>query len=94
MKKRPEFDVKKAIYPNGNPVYLAGLQDPFTVKVAKFFYDIGFTANLMTFMTFIIAMSSIAVLLLVRSYTGLIIAAILPTISLFFIATKKRASAC
>ena len=77
MKKRLEFDVKKAIYPNGNPVYLAGLQDPFTVKVAKFFYDIGFTANLMTFMTFIIAMSSIAVLLLVRSYTGLIIAAIL-----------------
>ena len=77
MKKRPEFDVKKAIYPDGNPVYLAGLQDRFTVKVAKFFYDIGFTANLMTLMTFVVAMSSILVLLFVRSYTGIIIAAIL-----------------
>ena len=77
MKKRPEFDVKKAIYPDGNPVYLAGLQDRFTVKVAKFFYDIGFTANLMTLMTFVVAMSSILVLLFVRSYTGFVIAAIL-----------------
>ena len=77
MKKRPGFDVKKAIYPDGNPVYLAGLQDKFTVKVAKFFYDIGFTANLMTLTTFIIAISSILVLLFVRSYTGLVIAAIL-----------------
>src|SRR3990167_1884037 len=77
MKKRPEFDVKKAIYPDGNPVYLAGLQDRFTVKIAKFFYDIGFTANLMTLVTFIIAISSILVLLFIRNYTGLVIAAIL-----------------
>lgn len=77
MKKRPEFDAKKAVYPDGNPVYLAGLQDPLTVKLAKFFYDIGFTANLMTLTTFIIAMSSLLVLIFVRSYTGLIIAAIL-----------------
>src|SRR3989344_3564650 len=77
MKKRPKFDVKKAIYPDGNPVYLAGLQDKFTVKVAKFFYELGFTANLMTLTTFILAMSSILVLLLVRSYVGIVIAAIL-----------------
>jgi len=76
---RPEFDEKKALYTK-NPVYLFGLMDPITVKVAKFMYNLGFSANLVTLITFTLAISSLAVLFFMRNYTGFIIAAILITL--------------
>lgn len=79
MKKRPEFDSKKALYAK-NPVYLFGLMDPFTVKIAKFMYNLGFSANFMTVITFILGMSAIAIMLIFKNYTSLVIAAVLITL--------------
>lgn len=79
MKKKPKFDEKKALY-GENPVYISKLLDPYTVKIAKFMYKIGFSANSTTLLTFVLGLSGIAVMLLFRSYAGLIIAAILITL--------------
>ncbi len=75
-KERPKFDMEKAVYAK-NPVYVYRLLDPYTVKVARFVYNLGFTADLVTLVNFILGMSAVALILFLRNYTGLVIAAIL-----------------
>jgi len=79
MKERKQFDVRKAVVPNHTMV-ISKILDPYTAHVAKFFYNIGISANLMTIITFILGMSGIAVMVLIPNYTGLIIAAVLITL--------------
>ncbi|MEK6826904.1 MAG: CDP-alcohol phosphatidyltransferase family protein [Nanoarchaeota archaeon] len=77
MKKRAKFDIKKCCYKE-NTVYLAKIADPYTAKIAQFVYNtFGISANMMTLITFLIGIASLSVLFFVRSYTGLILAAIL-----------------
>lgn len=77
MEKRAKFDIKKCCYKE-NTVYLAKIFDPYTAKIARFVYNtFGISANMMTLITFLIGITSLAVLFFVRSYTGLVIAAIL-----------------
>ncbi len=79
MKKRPKFDSKKAVYAK-NPVYIYGLLDPYTVKIAKFAYSLGLSANIVTLVNFILGMSAIVLMLIMKSYTSFIIAAALITL--------------
>jgi len=74
-KKRKEFDITKTTYEH--TMFLPKLLDPITSRLAKFFYNLGISANMMTAITFTISILTIIVLVLVRSYTGLIITAIL-----------------
>jgi phosphatidylglycerophosphate synthase len=77
MEKKAKFDIKRCCYQN-NTVYLAKIADPYTAKIARFVYNtFGISANDMTLITFFISIISLIVLFFVRSYTGLIIAAIL-----------------
>lgn len=76
MKKRPKFDSKKAVYAK-NPVYVYSLLDPYTVKIAKFVYNLGFSANIVTLINFILGMSAIIIILVMKNYTSFIIGAIL-----------------
>lgn len=80
MNKRPNFDVNKCVYRGGNPVFISGLLDPFTAKIARFVYNLGFSANAVTIISFVMGMSAIALMLFMNNYTGLVIAAILITI--------------
>lgn len=75
-KEKPKFDSEKAIYAK-NPVWIYGLLDKYTVKVAKFVYNLGFSADLVTLLNFILGMSAILFILFMRNYTGLVIAAVL-----------------
>ena len=79
MKKRPKFDMKKSLYAE-NSVYISKLLDPYTAHVAKWMYNLGFSANGTTLLTFFLGMAGIASLLIWRTYTGLIAAAILITL--------------
>lgn len=75
-KERPEFDITKCCYQK-NTVNLARLCDPYTAKIARFVYNtFGISANVMTVITFIISITSLVVLFFVRTYDGLVIAAI------------------
>lgn len=76
MQKRRKFDIKNAPVPNHTMV-ISKMLDPYTAKLARFFYNLGFTGNMVTALDFILGMSGVAVMLIMRSYTGLIIAAIL-----------------
>ncbi|MCK9596964.1 CDP-alcohol phosphatidyltransferase family protein [Candidatus Pacearchaeota archaeon] len=76
MKKRPKFNSEKALYAK-NPVYVYRVLDPYTVKIAKIAYDIGFSADIVTLLNFILGMSAIAIMLFFRSYNSFVIAAIL-----------------
>jgi phosphatidylglycerophosphate synthase len=78
MKKRAKFDLKKSLY-GRNPVFISRLLDPYTAKIARFMYNLGFTANRVTLISFILGLSSIAALFIWKNYTGLIIAAVLLT---------------
>lgn len=79
MKERPKFDEKKALYAY-NHVYIARLLDPLTVKIAKVMYNLGFTPNLTTLITFFLGMFAIFIMLFFQNYMGLVIAAILITL--------------
>lgn len=81
MQKRPKFDLKKCVYKNGNPVYLYGLIDPYTAKMAKFLYEkLHLTANKTTILAFTLGFLGIAVMYFYQTYLGLIITAILITL--------------
>ncbi len=79
MKKKVEFNIKKSIKTTKD-IFISRMLDPYTAKIAKFLYNLGFSANLTTFITFLLGMLGIVVLLLMPNYTGLIIAAILITL--------------
>ncbi len=79
MKKRSKFDIEKAVYAK-NPVYFYGLLDPYTVKIARFMYNLGFSANVITMLNFIMGMGAIVIILIMRNYMGLVISAILITL--------------
>ncbi|MBI4116581.1 CDP-alcohol phosphatidyltransferase family protein [Candidatus Pacearchaeota archaeon] len=76
MKKRAEFDSKKALYAK-NPVYLYGLLDKYTVHVARWVYNFGLSANAVTLITFFIGILSIAAMFIFPGYKGIVIAAVL-----------------
>lgn len=76
QKNRPEFEIEKCLYKE-NPVFAYRFLDPYTAHIAKFVYHIGFSANAVTFITFIIGLLSIAAIFIIPGYNGLIIAAIL-----------------
>lgn len=73
--KKKEFDISKTI--SKHTMFFPGLFDPPTAKLAKFFYNLGISANMMTAITFAISILTIIVLVSIRNYTGLVIAAIL-----------------
>lgn len=79
MKERSGFNLKKANY-SENPVFISKLLDPYTVKIAKFMYNLGFSANLITFLNFIIGITAIVIILTIKSYVAMIVAAILITL--------------
>lgn len=80
MKNRPKFDITKTNYPD-NPCWLfKKVIDPFTPPLARFVYNLGFSANAVSVISFIIGMSGIAAMLILNNYLGLVIAAILITI--------------
>ncbi|MAH49322.1 hypothetical protein CMI37_26080 [Candidatus Pacearchaeota archaeon] len=79
MKTKPKFDLKKSISPN-NSVYLSKLLDPYTAHIAKFVYNIGLSADLVTLLNFILGMSAVAIIVFVGTYPALVIAAILITL--------------
>jgi phosphatidylglycerophosphate synthase len=84
MKKRPEFKIERCVYPNGNPVYLYGLIDPYTAKMAEFMYNkLHLTANKTTILAFITGFAALAVMYYYQSFIGILIAAILITIRNF-----------
>ncbi|MEK6914097.1 MAG: CDP-alcohol phosphatidyltransferase family protein [Nanoarchaeota archaeon] len=84
MKKRPKFEIERCVYKDGNPVYLYGLIDPYTAKMAKFLYEkLHLTANKTTILAFTLGFSGIAVMYFYQTYLGLIIAAILITLRNF-----------
>ncbi len=74
--KKKSFDLKKSFY-SKNPVYVYGILDPYTAHVAKFVYNMGFSANSITIITFFIGIMGIASLFIFSGYNGLVIAAIL-----------------
>jgi phosphatidylglycerophosphate synthase len=76
MKNHPVFDEKKALY-SKNPVWIYSKIDPYTVKIAKFVYNLGLSANNVTAINLIIGLSAIAILFLVPNYTGLMLSALL-----------------
>lgn len=76
MKKMKKFDVKKSLYPE-NSNYIAKLLDPYTARIAEFFYNLRFSANITTLITFILGMSSIVAIFIWDNYLGLIYSAIL-----------------
>lgn len=78
-RKREKFDLKRSLY-GYNTSFISRHLDPYTAKIAQFFYNIGCSANLITITTFILGMASIAVMFVWRNYFGLILAAILLTI--------------
>lgn len=78
-KERKNFDSTKALY-GRNTVFISRQLDPYTVKIAKFMYHLGFTATSVTLISFILGMASIASLFIWKNYTGLIISAILLTL--------------
>lgn len=81
MKKRPKFVLERCIYPNGNPVWLYGLIDPYTAKMAKVLYEkFRLTANKTTILAFILGVISILIMYFYRSFAGLLIAAVLITL--------------
>lgn len=79
MKKKPKFDIEKSINPN-NSVYLSKIMDPYTAKIAKFAYNMGLTADLVTLLNFLFGMTAIFFILYFENYIGFVIAAILITI--------------
>ena len=79
MKKKSKFDSKKALY-GENPVYLYGLLDPYTVHIAKWIHDLGFTPNQVTFFNLIIGMGAVALIFFVPTYLSFVIVAILITL--------------
>ncbi|MEK6898219.1 MAG: CDP-alcohol phosphatidyltransferase family protein [Nanoarchaeota archaeon] len=79
MKKVKNFDEKKALY-GENPVYISKLIDPYTVKIAKFVHNLGFTPNQVTFFNLVLGMTGIGIMFFMGNYLGLVIAAILITI--------------
>lgn len=84
MKRRPKFELERCVYKDGNPVYLYGLIDPYTAKMAKFLYEkLHLTANKTTILAFTLGFSGIAVMYFYQTYLGLIIAAILITLRNF-----------
>ena len=74
-----KFNLKKSINKD-NSVYISKLLDPYTAKIAQFMYNLGFSANMTTLITFVLGISGIAFMVFMRNYTGLIIAAILITL--------------
>ena len=84
MKKRPKFELENCVYKNGNPVYLYGLIDPYTAKMAKFLYEkLHLTANKTTICAFTLGFLGITTMYFYQTYLGLIIAAILITLRNF-----------
>ena len=79
MKDKKKFDEKKALY-GENPVYLSHLLDPYTVKIAKWVYNIGLTPNQVTLINFFLGMLAIVLMFFYPTYTIFVIAAILITI--------------
>jgi len=79
MKKRSAFDEKKALY-GENPVYISKLLDPYTVKIAKVMYNLGFTPNIITLLNLFLGLIGIAMMFLIKNFYGLLIAAILITL--------------
>jgi len=79
MKKRSKFNIKKSILPN-HTIVISKILEPYTAKIAQFLYNLGFSANLTTLITFVFGIAGIASMFIWRSYTGLIIAAILITL--------------
>lgn len=79
MKKREKFDSKKALY-GENPVYLYGLLDKYTVHVARWLYNLGFTPNQVTFFNLIIGMFSIWLMFFYQTYWSFVAAAVLITL--------------
>src|SRR3990167_5919080 len=79
MKNKKPFDEKKALY-GENPVYLSHLLDPYTVKIAKWVYNLGLTPNQVTLVNFFLGMLAIALMFFYPVYSIFVIAAILITI--------------
>jgi phosphatidylglycerophosphate synthase len=77
MKKRPKFDITKTCYAD-NPCWLfKKVVDPFTPPIARFVYNRGFSANMVTLIAFVLGMSGIAAMVILNNYLGLVIAAVL-----------------
>jgi len=79
MKKERKFDEKKALY-GENPVYLSHLLDPYTVKIAKWVYHLGFTPNQVTFFNLVLGMTAIALMFFYPIYAIFVLASVLITI--------------
>ncbi len=79
MKDKERFDEKKALY-GENPVYLSHLLDPYTVKIAKWVYNLGFTPNQVTLLNFFLGMLAIVLMFLYPTYVIFVAVAILITI--------------
>ncbi|MAG61432.1 hypothetical protein CMI43_01270 [Candidatus Pacearchaeota archaeon] len=78
MKK--EFKLEKCLYAK-NPVYIAGLLDPLTARMARFTYNVfGLSANMTTVFTFIFGLLGIFAMYYYPAPMGFIVAAILITI--------------
>mgnify|MGYP001568501768 FL=1 len=77
--KRPEFSLEKCRYEN-NPVYFSRLIDPYTSHLAKFFYNLRFTGDMITIIGFLIGILGIVIMFYFQNYFALILAAILITI--------------
>ena len=76
---RAPFDINKTLYAD-NPCWLfKKIIDPWTPPIAKFLYNIGLSANILTLISFVLGISGIAAMVLFRNYWGLVIAAVLIT---------------
>jgi phosphatidylglycerophosphate synthase len=78
MKSKKEFDIKKTILPH--TMVIAKLLDPYTAKLSRIMYNLGFTANLVTAIGFVLGVSSISTMLIFRNFWGLLAAAVLITL--------------
>lgn len=76
---RPKFNIEKCKY-GENPVYISKLIDPYTSHLAKFFYYLGLTGDIVTIIGFLIGLTGIIIMFYYQTYLSLIIAAILITI--------------
>jgi phosphatidylglycerophosphate synthase len=80
--KKPKFDLKKSVY-GYNTVFISRILDPYTAHIAKFMYNLGFSANQVTMMSFLFGLCTIAIIYFlypIYGYTALIVAAILLTL--------------
>lgn len=74
-----EFNLEKSINPH-NSVYLSKLLDPYTAHIAKWVYNLGLSANNVTFINFILGLSSIYLIIFYPTFYGLILSAVLLTL--------------